>query len=172
MTSLPAAHDARLTYRVDEASKVSGLSRSTIFEHIRTGRVGSGAAMKRALLFRRRVCLSAGAGPFVSPKAISSFWSKPPGAWSGEHDRAPAPPESPIARVSPRRDGFYSGRRFVGSPRFSCHRISRAPLSRQSPAMQQLLSQSHFNLAPISRRSAVRSRAIMMGRPLLYLAPV
>jgi excisionase family DNA binding protein len=41
MTTLPAAHDARLTYRVDEASKVSGLSRSTIFEHIRTGRVGS-----------------------------------------------------------------------------------------------------------------------------------
>jgi hypothetical protein len=32
-----------------------------------------GAAMKRASSFRRRACPSAGAGPFVSPKAMLSF---------------------------------------------------------------------------------------------------
>jgi excisionase family DNA binding protein len=41
MANFPVAHDARWTYRVDEAARISGLSRSTLFLHIKTGKVGS-----------------------------------------------------------------------------------------------------------------------------------
>jgi excisionase family DNA binding protein len=42
MTSLlPAAHGVRMAYRIDEVSAALGISRSTLFELLRTGKVAS-----------------------------------------------------------------------------------------------------------------------------------